>query len=115
MAGAGLMIAMSFGVPTVEGRLALLIPHRVPLWQAKSFSAGIQASVYNGYPAPALERIGAPAIPVFCFGREGAVCNFGRDLEELQPYCDALNELVRGVQSETGQTPASSPPLHGAV
>lgn len=87
--------------------------YKVPLWQAKSFTPGIHGWVGNGYPAPALERVGAWAIPIFYFGREGFIGQLDRYLEELQPVCDELDLLLRKLQSETGQVPASSPPLRG--
>jgi hypothetical protein len=83
----------------------------VPLLEARAFAPGIHGSIGNGYPAPGLERIGKDPIPIFCFGREGAVWKFDQYLEELQPVCDELNALLRRVQAEAGQMPALSPPL----
>jgi hypothetical protein len=72
---------------------------RVPLAEADCFVPGVLAGLGNGTPCPMLKRTYAQSVGVWALGREGLVFRYGHYLQELQPLCDELNELLKSVRS----------------
>jgi hypothetical protein len=93
LARAGLFVSAD-GV-TIRGPL---FTRTVSLADAQSFVPGIQPSFGNGTPCPMLERKGGHALGVWALGREGFISGYSKYLEDLQPLCDQLNELIRSAQ-----------------
>lgn len=93
LARAGLLV--SSGEVTIRGPL---FTRTVSLADAQSFVPGIQPSFGNGTPCPMLERKDGHPLGVWALGREGFVSGYSRYLEELQPLCDQLNELIHSAQ-----------------
>lgn len=62
--------------------------------EALRFVPGVQKGTGNGTPCPMLERTDGDPLGVWALGREGLVWSFDRYLEELEPLCEQLNQLL---------------------
>lgn len=69
----------------------------VPLSDAEEFIAGI-AGGGNGRPCPILKRRHDRAVGVWALGHEGVIWRFNRYVTEMQPVCDELNAVLRGLR-----------------
>lgn len=76
--------------------------------EALRFATGVQKGTGNGTPCPMLERTDGEPVGVWALGREGWIWSYDKHLEELEPLCEQLNQLLRQQQpqrsawSETG-------------
>jgi hypothetical protein len=80
----------------VRGRLKT---RRIPLAEAEAFVPGVLAGAGNGTPCPMLKLKHGGAVGVWALGREGVAFRYRRYVQELQPLCDELTEVLKALQS----------------
>lgn len=68
--------------------------------EALRFAPGVEKGAGNGTPCPMLERTDGDPVGVWALGREGWVWSYDRHLEELEPLCERLNQLLKQQQPE---------------
>jgi hypothetical protein len=81
----------------VRGRLKT---RRIPLAEAEAFVPGVLAGAGNGTPCPMLKLKHGGAVGVWALGREGVAFRYRRYLQDLQPLCDELTEVLHALQSD---------------
>lgn len=67
---------------------------RIRQSEAVRFVPGVQSGPGNGTPCPMLERVKGAEVGVWALGIEGLIWKFDEYLEELEPLCGQLNELL---------------------
>jgi hypothetical protein len=53
----------------------------------------------NGTPCPVLNRHHGPAVGVWALGRDGVIWRYARYASEMEPLCDQLNKILRGLKA----------------
>jgi hypothetical protein len=66
----------------------------VSLADAETFEPGVQPGLRNGTPCPMLKRKSGRPVGVWALGHEGLVSRYRRYLQDLEPLCDELNEVL---------------------
>jgi hypothetical protein len=107
----GIVFFLAFAVPCVwlgwrVARSGLLIgpdgllvrgplrDWRVQPSEAVRFAPGVQRGAGNGTPCPILKRVNGAPVGVWALGREGLIWNYNNYLEEFEPLCERLNQLL---------------------
>jgi hypothetical protein len=63
--------------------------------EALRFAPGVQRGTGNGTPCPMLERADGDPVGVWALGRESWAWSYDEHLEDLEPLCERLNQLLR--------------------
>jgi hypothetical protein len=66
--------------------------------EALRFTTGVEKGTGNATPCPMLERADGDPVGVWALGREGWVWSYDKHLEELEPLCEQLNQLLKQQQ-----------------
>jgi hypothetical protein len=62
--------------------------------EALRFAPGVEKGTGNATPCPMLERTGGDPVGVWALGREGWPWSYDEHLDELEPLCERLNQLL---------------------